>query len=178
MPASLFLIKLQPEPCNFIKKDTLNKDTFLTEHLRVTASVGSHLVFPFSDSRWRNVYNKHRLFVSLIDKLVWLRLFSTYSSGLAGNRTLSHLQTSANLYLYNWFWKAYHQTRENIFLAWQMIMRTCWNKRFSIFSENNRSSHQRCSMKKGVFKNFAKFTGKHLCQSLRAIASVPFRFFH
>ena len=31
---------------------------------------------------------------------------------------------------------------------------------------NNRSSHQKCSMKKGVLKNFTKFTGKHLCQSL------------
>ena len=29
-----------------------------------------------------------------------------------------------------------------------------------------RSSHQRCSVKKGVLTNFAKFTGKHLCQSL------------
>ena len=29
-----------------------------------------------------------------------------------------------------------------------------------------RSSHQRCSMKKGVFRNFGKFTGKHLCQGL------------
>ena len=29
-----------------------------------------------------------------------------------------------------------------------------------------RSSHQRCSMKKGVPRNFTKFTGKHLCQSL------------
>ena len=29
-----------------------------------------------------------------------------------------------------------------------------------------RSSHRRCSLGKGVFKNFAKFTGKHLCQSL------------
>ena len=28
------------------------------------------------------------------------------------------------------------------------------------------SSHQRCYMKKGVLKNFPKFTGKHLCQSL------------
>ena len=27
------------------------------------------------------------------------------------------------------------------------------------------SSHQRCSLKKGVLKNFTKFTGKHLCQS-------------
>ena len=29
-----------------------------------------------------------------------------------------------------------------------------------------RSSHQRCSMKKGVLRNFTKFTGKHLCRSL------------
>ena len=29
-----------------------------------------------------------------------------------------------------------------------------------------RSSHQRCSIKKCVLENFAKFTGKHLCQSL------------
>ena len=29
-----------------------------------------------------------------------------------------------------------------------------------------RSSHQKCSIKKGVFKNFVKFTGIHLCQSL------------
>ena len=28
------------------------------------------------------------------------------------------------------------------------------------------SSHRRFSVKKGVLKNFAKFTGKHLCQSL------------
>ena len=29
-----------------------------------------------------------------------------------------------------------------------------------------RSSHQRWSIIKGVLRNFAKFTGKHLCQSL------------
>ena len=29
-----------------------------------------------------------------------------------------------------------------------------------------RSSHQRCSIKKGVLRNFVKFTGKHPCQSL------------
>ena len=32
-------------------------------------------------------------------------------------------------------------------------------------STENRSSHQRCFMKKGVLKNFTKFTGKHLCQN-------------
>ena len=29
----------------------------------------------------------------------------------------------------------------------------------------DKSSHQRCSVRKGVFRNFTKFTGKHLCQS-------------
>ena len=29
-----------------------------------------------------------------------------------------------------------------------------------------RNSHRRCSLKKDVFNDFAKFTGKHLCQSL------------
>ena len=30
----------------------------------------------------------------------------------------------------------------------------------------HKRSRQRCSVKKGVLKNFAKFTGKHLCQRL------------
>ena len=29
-----------------------------------------------------------------------------------------------------------------------------------------RSSHLRCSVRRGVPRNFAKFTGKYLCQSL------------
>ena len=29
-----------------------------------------------------------------------------------------------------------------------------------------RSSHRRCSVRKGVLRNYAKVTGKHLCQSL------------
>ena len=33
-------------------------------------------------------------------------------------------------------------------------------------SSINRSSHQRCSIRKGILRNFAKFTGKHLYQSL------------
>ena len=32
--------------------------------------------------------------------------------------------------------------------------------------KNGRSSHERCSVRKGVLRNFAKFTGKHMCQSL------------
>ena len=33
-------------------------------------------------------------------------------------------------------------------------------------SLKRRSSHQRCSMRKGVLRNFTKFAGKHLCQTL------------
>ena len=29
-----------------------------------------------------------------------------------------------------------------------------------------RSNHRRCSIRKGVLRNFSKFTGKQLCQSL------------
>ena len=32
-------------------------------------------------------------------------------------------------------------------------------------STYGRSSQQRCSIKKGILRNFTKFTGKHLCQS-------------
>ena len=41
-----------------------------------------------------------------------------------------------------------------------------------------RSSHQRCSVKKGAFRNFPKFTGKHLCQSLffNKVAGGAFHF--
>ena len=31
---------------------------------------------------------------------------------------------------------------------------------------NTEAAVQRCSIKKGVLKNFTKFTGKHPCQSL------------
>ena len=43
-----------------------------------------------------------------------------------------------------------------------------WWKGFTFLKNKShyRSSHRRCSERKGVLSNFAKFTGKHLCQSL------------
>ena len=38
--------------------------------------------------------------------------------------------------------------------------------RTTFYTTPPRSRHQRCSMKKGVLRNFTKFTGKHLCHSL------------
>ena len=37
---------------------------------------------------------------------------------------------------------------------------------FEMFSGNPRSSRPEVFCKKGVLRNFTKFTGKHLCQSL------------
>ena len=36
----------------------------------------------------------------------------------------------------------------------------------TIIKRERQNSHRRCSITKGVLRNFAKFSGKHLCQSL------------
>ena len=41
-----------------------------------------------------------------------------------------------------------------------------WQRELATGSKICTGSHQRCFVKKGVLRNFAKFTGKHLCQSL------------
>ena len=55
------------------------------------------------------------------------------------------------------------------------MQRVTWIINFSIFDflcqsidhwTNQRSSYQRCSVRKRVLRNFTKFTAKHLCQSL------------
>ena len=41
-----------------------------------------------------------------------------------------------------------------------------WWRLAVTFCQLYRSSHQRCSMQKGVLRNLTKLTGKHLCQTL------------
>ena len=42
-----------------------------------------------------------------------------------------------------------------------------WNKMIcKVLFSTDRSNHRMCFARKGALKNFAKFTGKHLCQSL------------
>ena len=38
--------------------------------------------------------------------------------------------------------------------------------RYQLTPQDLEAVVQRCSVKKGVLRNFTKFTGKHLCQSL------------
>ena len=42
----------------------------------------------------------------------------------------------------------------------------------------HRSSHRRCSVRKDVLRNFAKFTGKHLCQGLKPAPFLKKRLWH
>ena len=51
-------------------------------------------------------------------------------------------------------------------LPWKYYAFKGKQKRNTENTWNGRSSHCRCSVKKGVLKNCAKFTGKHLCWSL------------
>ena len=49
------------------------------------------------------------------------------------------------------------------------------NTPLNIDKNKNRSSHLRCSVKKGVLKNFSNFTRKHLCWRLFLIKLQVFR---
>ena len=53
-----------------------------------------------------------------------------------------------------------------LFVSRFQVIFSYFIKRLCFLYINFRSSHQWCSIKKGVLKKFAKFTGKHLCQSL------------
>ena len=72
--------------------------------------------------------------------------------------------------------KAYKTTKvirkiDNI--NWSFIFIIKW--RIQISLELYRSSHQSCSVRKGVLRNLAKFTGKHLCQNLLRMTALAGR---
>ena len=65
-------------------------------------------------------------------------------------------------FLWNW-------NNVSLFLIfWEnAILRQFWNIILSGFVMNGfKSRHPRCSVKKGILRNFVKFTGKNLCQKL------------
>ena len=49
---------------------------------------------------------------------------------------------------------------------WLLLSCVLFLSRQSKWKRKNRSNHLRCSLRKGVLRTFAKFTGKHLCQGL------------
>ena len=62
-------------------------------------------------------------------------------------------------------------------LKWNLLWYTVFSVKFPFLSNSKsislssyclkcRSSHRSCSLRKGAFRNFAKFAGKHLCRSV------------
>ena len=60
----------------------------------------------------------------------------------------------------DYFWKKFSDNWQNPKYA--TVIDFCIWKKHKVY----RSSHRRCSIKKSVFKNLAKLTGKHLWQSV------------
>ena len=62
-------------------------------------------------------------------------------------------------------------------MSYVIAISTLLGKKCTLVLETtiNRSSHQKCSTKKGVLRNFTKFTGKHLWQSLFFTEAAGFR---
>ena len=71
-----------------------------------------------------------------------------------------------------WLWvgprtKNNYQPRTIMDLLICCMLLSFWKVYWSVFRILKcRSSHRRCSVRKGVHRNFAKFAEKHLCQSL------------
>ena len=66
----------------------------------------------------------------------------------------------------------------NILSEYEIILLALITFRFVSFRNSTpRRSHWKCSMKKAVVKNFAMFTGKHLCWSLFFHKETPAQVF-
>ena len=94
-------------------------------------------------------------------KLTWFDFPGT-SSKFAFSCSCTHLFSYQLTHLIYWRLKVYFFYSYYFLQQRQLI----WNVLplcRSVFTE---AVIRRCSVKKGVLRNFAKFTGKHLCQSL------------
>ena len=83
---------------------------------------------------------------------------------------LFFLQPLSTLWLWNFFWSAFLLLSEGhaIFLLFLGKSQNKIQTEITLETKrrNYRSSHQSYSARKGVLRNFAKFTGRHLSQSL------------
>ena len=74
-----------------------------------------------------------------------------------------------NAYRARWFYYLFTSGSSVVTLSWTEWVRRVWLVNFfnSVGkTEIYKSSHQTCSIRKGVLRNFTKFTRKHLYQSL------------
>ena len=103
------------------------------------------------------------MFVSLKFPQIWFfnKQCSSSLKGVAVSKPIKHSHREMLMYIaYGLQWHWFIETLGYYHNGWLYLVTT---KHFSVII---RSSHQTCSIEKNVFKHFAKFTGKHLCQSL------------
>ena len=82
-----------------------------------------------------------------------------------------HFSRSDLLLVSNYVNNIYLFQKLNIFLSFKEV--EIWLIQLPYCEVNfSRSSHQSCSMKKSILRNFTKFKGKHLCQSLFLIKTL------
>ena len=90
-------------------------------------------------------------FLLIIAMICWFKLANAWK--------LAFLEKQVWSRKWNWFW------------SWAKVALLCngciiKRKVLMLKATNYRSSHQSCTVKEGVLKNFANFTGKHVCWSL------------
>ena len=124
----------------------ISKNTCFTEHLWTTACEFITETLIFGSSR------SHTLFkVSILKNFAMLEPLSNNKPSFT-----EHLRWL----LLNFCGSKYFFVAEYGIYCWQLYQ--------------FRSSHQRCSVRKGALRNFAKLTGKHKCQSLYLIKLQAF----
>ena len=157
--------QVQAQAWNFIKKETqaqvfscefceISKHAFFTEYVWATAS-------------------KQNCFLQIIAKTNLWVIYIYFTV---------HLHTICTLdfcyFVTKWPKQGTNSKKPNVlFLFCRMQICRIFTKSTQTTNEKNvcgvifgysvihkvRSSHQRCSVRKGVLRNFTKFTGKHLC---------------
>ena len=116
----------------------ISKNTFFTEHLWTTAGEFVTETLIFRSSRSEMFFR-----VNVLKNFAKLEPLPNNKPSFA-----EHLRWL----LLNFCGSKYFFVAEHGIYCWQ--------------SRQFRSSHQRCSVRKGVLRNFAILTGKHKCQSL------------
>ena len=87
-------------------------------------------------------------------------------------KTFTVIQLLYYIQIYELWYNSFIQISQHLTARYssssKKLMKRNWNRMllFIMSSCPFKSSHQRCSIKKGVSENFAKSTGKHLCQVL------------
>ena len=136
-----------------------------------TILIFNYVWFSFTDNKVieLNIHMKNLVFPVLIKLLANRHLpFSNKYKPSPNNENLN-----CSVIYINEF--SLHRTAINwtvlIVAAQILLLRAILEMKISI---PGRSSQERCSVKKGVLKNFANFTGKHLCWSLFLIKFQAF----